>query len=321
MTRLRILSKLIDYILFFIGIYFCGFSFLINIILFCLLPFLFAPIEAILHTLIKTTPGKWLCGITIAQNIPFFKSLKLSFKKSLLILPLFFTPLNIFFAWFYLKESEEHSKRRWSNYDGEELIFMESEGKKKNTFLKSALVFMVSLSLTWTVLPNSVKNELISISKQELDLNDWVEVSDQQLNFSVYFPNDPKVENKKLEVEERDTTLEITEYTHSEKKIAYTLQSSDIPSSWTYLGSDYLFKALEKPLEEYQGKIIEKKNLKHGSHPAMAYLLKNNSGGQTQGQMILVKKTIYKLEVTSKKNLTKKEKESANNFINSFEIN
>ena len=225
-----------------------------------------------------------------------------------------FAPLNIFFAWFYLKESKEHQELRWSKFDNFEVIQM-----KKRPHIKYILAFALVLGISYTYIPSEFKSELISISKQELDLKDWVEVKDSKLNFSVYFPSKPKIEEKAVEVEEHDTTLNVTEYTHS-AKVSYRLQSSKIPSSWTLFGSKYLFKCLAKPLEEHQGKIVKKDLKKHGIHPAMNYLLNTKDGGQTQGAMILVKKTIYKLEVTSKKPLSKDERKLASNFIESFEI-
>jgi len=317
MNTRRILAKLLDYTLFFAAIYACGFPMIVNIILLALTPILFAPIEALFLSQFRTTVGKYFFSLQLTQKISLTKALKVSFKKAMLILPLLFAPLNLAFAWFYLRESEEHKTRRWSNFGDAELVY-----NRRSRRIRSLLVALMFVGMSYSFTPTWIKTEILQISKQELDLNEWVEVKDKKLNFSVYFPSEPKKEEKAVEVEEHNTTLDVTQYTHTEsRKIAYKLQSSKIPSSWTLLGSNYLFKALSGPLEKHQGKIVKKQMLKHGgSLPAMSYLLNTTEGGQTSGRMILVKKTIYKLEVTSKSKLSKEEIELANNFINSFDI-
>ena len=80
----------------------------------------------------------------------------------------------------------------------------------------------------------------------------------------------------------------------------------------------YLFNSLGKALEKHQGNIITKKIGKHKSYPSMTYLLKNHSGGQTKGILVLVNKTIYKLEIQAPQDLSEDELSIANEFISTF---
>ena len=315
MRLTRILARTIDYCVFYTLILSLGFATVTNLILLSILPLLLFPLEGIFYYLFKTTPGKWIFGIELSKKISLYLSLKLAFKKSLLVLPLLYSPLNFFFISFYIKESETQKNKRWNQFEGTEIIF-----KKRKKLLKNAILTLLSLFLVCFYIPPSFKNDLISISKNQISLENWVEVKDTQLNFSVYFPEEPKVVEKQIHIEEKNTSLKVTEYTH-DAKVSYSLLSSKIPSSWTFLGSEYLFNALSKPIEEHQGKIISKTLVKHGKHPAMNYLLENKSGGQTKGSLILVNKTIYKLEVTAKKDLSTKELNIANDFIDSFDVN
>lgn len=314
MKTSRIIAKLIDYTLFFTVLYGIGFSYLTMIFITASLPLLFAPVEALMLYAFKTTPGKWIKNIKLSEKRSLWKCLKFSFKKALLILPLFFAPLNLFFILFYLKESKQHSRKRWSDFEGAEIVEI-----NRSRALKYTVLFFMILAVTFTYVPTTVKDDIYNISHQELVLKNWVEVKDTKLNFQVFFPEKPTVEKKEVEVKEQNTTLDVTEYVHLDK-VSYTLQSSKIPSSWTLFGSKYLFKALTKPLEQYQGKIVKKEIKKHGSLPAMSYLLNNDGGGQTKGRLILKDKTIYKLEVTSKKNLSNDEIALAHNFIESFNV-
>ncbi len=311
----RILARTIDYCVFYTLIFAFGFGNLLNIILLFLLPLLFFPLEGVCYYYFKTTPAKWIFGIHLSKKLSLLSSLKLAFKKSLLVLPLLYAPLNIFFIVFYLKESEEHKYKRWNQFEGAKIIF-----KKRKKLLKNAILVVLSVLFIVAYTPASFKNDFISISKSDMALDNWVEVKDSHLNFSVYFPEEPKVVEKQIHVEEQNTNLDVKEYTH-DAKVSYSLVSSKIPSSWTLLGSNYLFKALSKPIEEHQGKIISKNFAAHGKHPAMKYLIKNTSGGQTKGALILVKTTIYKLEVTAKKDLSATELDIANDFIDSFDVN
>ncbi len=190
---------------------------------------------------------------------------------------------------------------------------------KAKASIKYISLFCIAITLLVNFLPKSYIVELISVAKQEVQLDSWVEVKDPSLNFSVYFPEKPDVEKMNVKVKEQNTTLNVTEYSHIDK-VSYSLVSSKIPSSWTFLGSNYLFNSLGKAIEIHQGKITHKKIGKHGSNPCMEYLIKNHTGGETKGVLILVKRTIYKLEVKSAKKLSEKEIKLASDFISTFNI-
>ncbi len=311
----RILARTVDYFLFYTIIFAFGFGTVSNLILLCLLPLLFAPIEGLFYYLFKTTPAKWIFGIKLSKKLSLISSLKLAFKKSILVLPLLYSPLNIFFVIFYLKESKIHKNKRWNQFENTEIIF---KGRKK--LVRNTILSALSLFLIVFYTPTSLKEIISPYSKNKIVLENWVEVTDSRLNFSIYFPEEPKIVEKQVHVEEKNTSLNVKEYTH-DAKVSYSLVSSKIPSSWTILGSNYLFKALSKPIEEHQGEIVSREFVKHGKYPAMKYLLKNSTGGQTKGALILVNTTIYKLEVTAKKKLTEKELHTASDFIDSFDVN
>jgi len=311
----RLFARTIDYFLFYAIFILFEPTFLIKTIIFFLIPPLYAPLEGLFYYFFQTTPGKSIFGIKLSKKLPLQASLKLAFKKAFFILPLLYSPLNIFLLRYYLKESKESQSKRWDLFQGAQVVIVQ----RKKLFKHVILITLFSL-LFFIYTPSSWKNHLILFSKSEITLTDWVEIKDSHLKFSIYFPETPTFTEKEIHVEEKDTKLDVKEYLH-DAKVSYSLVSTKIPSSWTLLGSNYLFKALSKPIEEHQGMIVSKKFIKHGKHPAMNYLLKNKGGGQTKGILILVKTTIYKLEVMSKKDLSDDELHSASDFINSFDVN
>ncbi|MCH9617113.1 MAG: hypothetical protein SP4CHLAM5_04650 [Chlamydiia bacterium] len=312
MNKSRFLARALDYTLFFSLLTLFEFGMITNILLFLGLPFLFAPVEGFCYLAFKTTPGKWIFGIHLSKRLSLFHSFKLSFKKALLVAPLFFPPLNIFFAIFYLREKAEHTQKRWSEYKAAKLTH-----KKRNSFVKYAFLSVACFAVIANFSPVSFTSKLSNLTKTELALDSWVKVKDDDLNFSVFFPKKPKVSESQLEVKEHDTVLDITEY-HHQADVNYSLTSTQVPRAWTLLGSNYLLKTLGKQIDKHQGKIIDSKLIKHNSHSAMSYHLQNHGGGQTKGVLILVKKTVYKLEVTSKNDLSEEELKTSQNFIASF---
>ncbi len=308
---MRLLAKALDYTLFYTFLYILDFPLLVNCLLFLTLPILFAPIEAVFLSLFKTTIGKWLCGLSLSKRISIKKALTSSLKKGILTLPLFFPPLNIFFSRFYLKETAPHFEKRWQVAPDVSLI-----KRKRNKHLRNIAILACSAFMLHAFSPISYS----SFTKKAFDIESWVEVKDDHLKFSVFFPEEPKISGKKLEVKEHNTTLDVKEY-HHKSHVNYSLQSTKVPSTWTLLGSKYLLNALGKQIETHQGKFIESKIGKHGKHPALHYLVQNHDGGQTKGVLILIKKTVYRLEVSAKKNLSKEELEISQNFIDSFSQN
>lgn|GEM_PF-3312006 len=315
MRQSRFISRTIDYSIFYTLVLAFHFPYLANLLLLLATPLLFAPIEALFYYLVKTTPGKWIFGISLSKKVNLYSSFKLAFKKAFLVLPLLFSPLNIFFAIFYIRENAEFKKNRWDKFEDIRVI-----QNKRQGFLKFICLFLFCFSMLYNFLPDKYTKHLIDITTQEVSIDSWVKVKDDNLKFSVYFPSKPKVEEKSIEVTDQKTTLEVTEFTHSDD-VNYSLVSSPIPSSWTLLGSKYLFNAMTKPLEKHQGKVVSKKMSTHRGYPSMSYLLDNNQDkGQTKGALILVKSTIYKIEVHSKKILSQEQLKLADEFINSFDI-
>ena len=311
MKKSRCFAKTFDYALFYSFFYILDFSLLLNILLVVALPVLYAPIEALLLRLFKTTPGMWIFGLSLDTKVSFKKALLTSLKKGLLVFPLLFPPLNLFIARFYLKEKGAHFAKRWQVAEGVEI-----EKKKRNKHLRNLVVVLCSAFILYTFTPISFS----SLSKRAFDVESWVEVKDDHLKFSVYFPEEPKISGKKVEVKEHNTTLDVKEY-HHKSHINYKLQSTKVPTTWTLLGSRYLLNALGQQIETHQGSFIESKIGKHGKYPALHYLVKNHDGGQTKGALILVKKTVYRLEVSAGKKLSKEELEISQNFIDSFSQN
>jgi hypothetical protein len=314
MNKSRFLARALDYTLFFTMLTLFEFSMITNIILFLAMPLLFAPVEALCYLAFRTTPGKWVFGIHLSKRLSLFHSFKLAFKKSLLLQPLFFPPLNIFFAIFYLREKAEHTQKRWSEFKDAKLT-----QKKRNSIVKYAFLTVACFAAIVNFSPASLKSKFYSYTSTDLALDSWVKVKNDELNFSVFFPKKPKVSESQLEVKEHDTTLELTEY-HHKANVNYSLTSTEVPRAWTLLGANYLLKTLGKQINKHQGKVISSKLMKHKSHSAMNYLLQNHNGGQTEGILILVKKTVYRLEVTSKNDLSEEELKTSQNFIASFNI-
>ncbi len=316
MRQSRFISRTIDYSIFYTLLLTLHFPYVANLVLLLTTPLLFAPIEALLYYLTKTTPGKWIFGISLSKKLNLYSSFKLAFKKAFLVLPLLLSPLNIFYAIFYIRENREFKKNRWDKFEDTRVIQSNRQG-----FLKFICLFIFCFSMLYNYVPAKYTKHLIDITSQQVSIDSWVKVKDDNLKFSVYFPSKPKVEEKSIEVTDQNTTLEVTEFTHSDD-VNYSLVSSPIPSSWTLFGSKYLFNAMCKPLEKHQGKVVSKEMCIHGGYPAMNYLLDNNGDkGQTKGTLILVKSTIYKIEVHSKKTLSQEQLKLADEFINSFDVN
>lgn len=277
MKRPRILSRVLDYTLFYSLLLTLAPTAYLAISLLVTLPLLFAPIEALFYFLFKTTPGKWICGLSLPKRATFTDSLKFAFK----------TP---------------------------ELVIT-----KKHSIVQGLCIALVIISITAHFSPTSYKAEIESIAKQELTIDNWIKVKGSDAKFSVLFPKKPKLSKKKVPVEEHKTTLDVEEYTH-ESNVSYSLLATKLPRTWTLLGSKYLYKAMKKELIIRQGEVINAGFIKHGTHPAMEYLLQNHTGGQTKGVLVLVGKTLYKLEVEGKKDLNATELQESEAFITSFNL-
>lgn len=315
MNRSRVFAKLLDYTLFYSFILLLPISFTTAWMSFLLLPFIFAPFEALSLKVSKGTIGQRIFGICLREKVSLRSAFAYAFKKATLLFPLMIAPINLYFAYKYIKEDEAAQIKRWNLTDT--LYF---DKTKKHRFLKAFSLVGCILVLLFNYSPQSFKSDIVSITKQEANLKNWVEVKNKDLQFSVFFPKKPKVENKDVEVKQQNTTLNVTEYKHDDH-LSYYLQSTVVPSSWTFLGSTYLFKSSAKALEKHQGKIISKKFTKHGKHPCMEYHLNNHKKGQTKGILILAGKKLYKLEIQSKKALSDTELAAGDEFISTFQVN
>ena len=138
MNKSRIFAKVLDYSLFYSFILLFSSSVIFNCIGFIALPFLFAPIEAFFLKFTKGTLGQWIFGICLSKKVSFPQALKFSFKKAALIFPLMFAPLNIFFAIFYLRETQENQNKRWNISD---TIYYNKT--RRNPFLKYCALFFL----------------------------------------------------------------------------------------------------------------------------------------------------------------------------------
>ncbi len=260
----RCLARLMDWGLFYILGVFCSlilpiefdeklyFAFALAV------PFLWAPLEAILLSTWETTPGKLLFGIHI-RGLDFVQSLKRSF--------------------FIGKRSGEMTVRptgRW------------------RMLLSVVLTLMCGSSL---FLGNDISDAAVEFERKATGDN-WIQYASDDGKFKVQFPKKPKIlEPQQYEVP-NGKPLDLTEVKAvSDVAFSVTYlelpKKWRIFSTATLLKG--AIKVVVEHMPEAE--LIEKKIVKHKNYPAMDFKLKQGDE-EIEGRLILVGGTLYKLTVS-----------------------
>ncbi len=271
LTINRIAAQLIDYLLFFlmVGVASLFLPFMMETpytYLFALaVPVIWIPIEALLVSTFKTTPGKALFGITIHDLM----GQRLSFGKALLRA-----------AWIRPKEGVIRQvslslKRRFAGLCIGIACILAS-------FFGTALT---RWSMGWD---------------QGITTEGWVQYESEEAGFTVQFPNDPKEESKQLPIPSGNRVLNYQEVSSQQnRKIHYSVSHMNFPSKWKWAGASTLLKGAIDAIVKHSPntQLVGRQFSYHQGHRAMDFRLKQGEN-EVRGRLIIVGTKLYKLTVT-----------------------
>ena len=286
------------------------------------LPLIYIPIEALSLSTFKSTLGKSLFGFRYHRRPSFKKSWRIACKKGFLIQPLFLPGINIIFIIFYFRELKKYPTNRWDQIDGQRIISGNLKWHAHFTSFLAALILSIFTFATEPVLDRGARFIGLESANFIQDFNlfnagDWTKISPKDSSFSVFFPNSPELNETVHDVPNSAKKLHVIEYVHTSNE-TYRLTYTSIPSSWTFFGSSMVFKGAIKIVEEYgEGKVTEHKRCSHQRFPAIQYQGKGNNN-YFKGKIILVKNTLYRIEVVSAKKPVGEQEEKIQKFFDSF---
>jgi uncharacterized RDD family membrane protein YckC len=286
----RILAQFVDYLSFFLiggaissflpwfidTYYYVGFALAV--------PLLWIPFEALLVSLMGTTPGKALFGIKIFDIM----GRKLSYWQS------FKTALRL---------------------DSRGVVRQLSLSYKRRF---AALIVIVGFTLI-SIFGNALAKWSIGWERG-ISTSGWTEYVNEEAGFTVQFPNDPKEESKQLEVPEANKVLDYQELTtHQNKKVYYSVSYMELPRKWKIAGSSTLLKGALTIVVKHMPDttLLEKSFTTHQNHRALDFRLKQGDQ-EVKGRLIIVGMTLYKLTVTYPSDLEQELQE--NPFLESFDL-
>ncbi|MBS0585715.1 MAG: hypothetical protein JSR76_05385 [Verrucomicrobia bacterium] len=328
MTFTRIFSKVLDYtwfvslLLFFLEEQQANIWFSLALIL--LVPILFAPVEALLLKLFGTTLGKIAFGLRYEKKLSWKDAFFLAFQAALLVQPLLIPGVNFVFAFLYLKEWRRYGKKRWNPRGKPHIV------RKFPSFFPYACLVTLSLIVSiFSFTSDWVVDEAYRITSTEKpgffkrynsyfssEGETWTRISPDNLSFSILFPKDPAFREITRPVPKSNLTLHYQEYSHKDK-ITYTIGCTQLPKSWTKWGSGLVFKGAFHFLYGDDAKVNRKKKTSHANFPALEYEITKGKEKIT-GKLVLVKETLYKVEISQKEALTEEEQAFAEKFFASF---
>jgi hypothetical protein len=318
----RLFARLLDYIWFFCLILFSldtlGLGQSFYFIALFTLPLFFAPVEAILLFLFKTTLGKALFSIFYDRRPTFIESILISVKKSILILPLFLPLVNVFFSIFYFKEWKKFPTKRFDFIDGCKII----RKKPKHTtrlFLVIIAIFISFASFMPTTFMSHAK-QIGPYADKGIGIflpKDWIEFTSKEKSFTAFFPEKPKFIEKDFPVPRSDEVLLYKEHADKSLTEKHSIGSLDLPVGWTAKwGPQTVLKGALYILSDGR-KIIKKEKSIHEEFPATLYEMRQKDH-YILGKLVLVENTLFKLEVETDHSPTDQERILANSFFASF---
>jgi uncharacterized RDD family membrane protein YckC len=252
-----------------------------------LLPLLWAPVEALLVSRFKTTPGKSLFGIRVESHvggkIPFLIALKRA----------------LFFG-----------------------IRPGVIRQKTVSTLRKGMAIMALLGLIGTATFEKEISMLATGFEKGETIDGWVDYTSSGDEFHVLLPETPKETTNVLPVPDQDATLNYEEVkSHQTKKIYYSISYMKLPGKWKLAGASRLLQgALDLIVQHTPGsKVFFKNFTKHGNHRAIDFHMTQEGGEEVKGRLILVGMTLYRLTVVYPSELASKTQHQE--FIDSFEVN
>jgi hypothetical protein len=145
----------------------------------------------------------------------------------------------------------------------------------------------------------------------------WVQYTSSVQGFTVAFPKPPQKENKELIIPNTDTVLNYQELSTEQGGLGhYSVSYLELPSMWRLASNTTLLKGvLDAIIHQHPGTVVFSKEFKlHNGMRVLDYRISVN-GEESQGRLIVVGKTMYKLTVTSSSSTNTEE---VNSFLNSF---
>ncbi len=287
----RLLARGIDYCLFYLFLSLASmvFPFYIDDLYYFGLalgiPVFWAPLEAILISHYKTTPGKALFGVRVenhlAGRIPFWISLKRACFLG--------TRPGI------LRQKKISSKR-----------------------------FVIGLCAFLCLFGSSFfEKEVASITtgfEKYKPVDGWIAYTSTDGRFRVIFPEDPECESKVLPVPSQNKNLNYNELkSYHTKKVYYSVSYMELPRKWKMAGAKRLLQGALDLMAEYAPgtQILEKNMTKHKNLHALDFRLSQGEE-ETQGRLILVGTTLFRLTVVYPPSLAHQLQHQQ--FLDSFEV-
>ena len=330
----RSLSKCLDLALFGGALHllfqFLGISLFAQGCIGLLLPIFFAPVEALLFKCFHTTLGKAFFGLSYDRPFTMRSAFQLSYKHSILILPLFLPLINILFAFFYVRELSRFSGNRWDELSTEKL------GQHSRKIVLRTIVIAFTLLLTSiTFAPKFTLTQMANFSGIEYfiegvnssykkgNIANWKKVDESEVNATLYFPQAPEHSVEKYPVPKSQSKLDLNHYIYKDAAHNYSLTYTTLPASWTKWGSSLVLGVGVNYVVD-KDSIVSKKKCKHYEFPALEYKLKSK-GKTTTGMLVLVKDQMYKIEFEQSSEIadlnTEAEQDLLNAFFSSFKPN
>ncbi len=287
----RLLARGIDYGLFYLVFSLCSMVFPFYVEDFYYLgfavfvPVFWAPIEGLLISQTKTTPGKSLFGIRVethlAGKLPFLIALKRAFC--------------------------------FGRRPG--ILRQKPVGKLR---LAAGLIAFCAL------LGSSYFEKEIAVVTTGFEkyrtVDGWKEYTPSSGKFTVIFPEDPSHESGVLPVPAQNKNLNYDEFkSYQTKKVYYSVSYIELPKRWKMAGSNRLLNgALDMIIEHTPGSSLLGQNMtKHKNLRALDFHISQGEE-EVQGRLILDGTTLYRLTAVYPPALA--HQLQSEGFINSFEV-
>ncbi len=287
----RALARFCDYSIFFLFLgavtlflpYFYGPFFYYYLAL--AIPFLWAPVEALLISKWGTTPGKAFFGLSVGNEVGQNLSYPAALKRAL-----------------FLPGRPGVVRQKAVSWKRKLCAFVTC-----SAFVMAAIYGNV-LAL-WSVgLEKGISPE------------GWVQYSSDDAGFKVSFPTDPESASKELVIPDSGKVLPYQEITSIEdEKFHYAVAHLELPRKWRLAGNTTLLKGvLDQMVKHLEGaQLIEKEFKMYGSHRVLDFRMSQEKE-EMKGRLIIVGGTLYKLTIVYPPSHAKELE--GNPFLDSFEI-
>ena len=142
--------------------------------------------------------------------------------------------------------------------------------------------------------------DLHGVVDDEKALEGWSAFSPKSNSFSVYFPDSPKENSRELSIPgSRNTLLYQEFYLKTDDDYHFSVSHATLPAQWLKFGSNLVLKGSLKVILKELGHVslVGKSSNTFKTYPSLDYE-HYFQDRETSGTLILVKDTLYKVEVT-----------------------